>query len=166
MSHFVCITRPKISWADYVECAQLALGFNPVQDQLDKKQTAIDSIAGFARSLEAIINPDKVARHIHYGFLIVADMETFFRLMQHQPTLDISLSETVNPDYYMGIVSSHLQGWKTSLLALCDGDEPQTVRRLANNMLQFFEHEEGLYRFFLDVTKKKMSDGTLRLTVQ
>lgn len=146
----------------YLEITREVLGKNVV-GELEDKGIGIDDNSGYLRSLCDFLPLTLALNHIHYSFLVIGDKGFWFRLMQHQCYIAISLVDSKREDCYLGLMSGSLGAFRNFILSTADGDEDMEIRAFSNMLQDFFESKEGLYQAFRNMFKRKMPDGTLMI---
>lgn len=105
-------------------------------------------------------NPGNLTDHLFYSFVILADEDIFFSLME-QTKLSTHLSRAKN-GLTLGLVSGALTTWTDFIINSCSMNSNYSLRVIANKCLLVFD-KEGFTKMFSEYTRAPVSDGTLIL---
>lgn len=100
-------------------------------------------------------------RHLYYSFIILADRETVFELIQ-ETRLSVTSVESLSRGVRFGIVSGTLEEWRTAIINCCSLTCEPELRAFLSKVFPFFERD-GLGLLWSEYLKRTHTDGTLLL---
>ncbi len=106
-------------------------------------------------------------QYVSYGFIIIANKEFFFWLMQWQNIISLNINLSIKLDYFVGIMTGTLQQYVDLIERCSSGEEYVEIRLLANYLQNYFE-SEGFRHIFYKFVKLPMvgPDTSYRLTAR
>ena len=150
MIELISITKTEIDWVNYLKISR---------DILDKRPK-IDDKNIPPRGLFAFLENSGEPKHIYYGFFLLGSKTFFFHFLTNQDLIRISVEQSIQPDYFLGMISGSLVQFK-ELILWCSEYDMVDIRRLGNKLQSFFEGE-NIY-LFKNYYKNGMNDGTYKL---
>lgn len=162
------IIVPAINWPDFAKAAASTIGYNPTNVNTSRplsdyaKFLAACSLfkdRSQTDTIKSIRNSSSSLRHLVFGFLVLADRETLFELMQCS---DLQVSTTAaQSGEVAAIVTGNLLQWQTAIIDLSESNT-YGMRLLLDKIFLYFE-KVGLGELWADYRKVPLKDNTLKL---
>lgn len=162
------IIAPAVNWPEFAKAAEMVIGYNPTAvnttRQISESARFLAAAAHFkdrksADTIKSIREAGSILRHLQYGFLVAADRETLFELMQCSD-LQVSTTATQAGDV-AAIVTGDLFEWRTAIIELSESNT-FGMRLLLDKIFLYFE-KIGLAELWADYRKVPLPDNTLKL---
>jgi hypothetical protein len=91
--------------------------------------------------------------------MLLGQKDFVIELLEHQDIVSISVTQTPELAFYLGILSGSLFRFKQLILIL---NWNKSSRMLSNKLQEFFENTENIY-IFSEYSKQSKGDGTYQL---
>lgn len=161
----------EINWEVLLETAKTALQ-RTVTGSIDANSKTLGDFASYIAALgemetpnthpdKVLVEPGSLLKQLFFGFMIVSFTDDFHKI-RYRTDLAIHLTATVYPGVSMAVVSGTLEQWRTAVINCCIERIDLTIRLVFNKILSEFE-KMGLYRIWLDYSKVKLKDDTIKL---
>jgi len=113
------------------------------------------------KDLYALQNPGQVLMHFNYTFIGLGDYNTAL-VISHLSQLNVTFTNTHNPDICIVLFSGTLNIWKAAIVDLSSSLVSSDVREFANDIWRIF-NEMNLNHIFSDYRRKSLNDTTFVL---
>jgi len=149
------ISKPSVDWNNYLPVAKQIMGEDIAADAASVSK---HSSQAFHDTLIHLLG-EKALKHLHYAFMLLGQKDFVIELLEHQDIVSISVTQTPELAFYLGILSGSLFRFKQLILIL---NWNKSSRMLSNKLQEFFENTENIY-IFSEYSKQSKGDGTYQL---
>lgn len=161
---------PSINWGSFLKGASDATGRSIVRG-VDASPRELSDPAKFLavlsafqdgneKPLDAIRNSASIQAALHYGFLVYADEETVFQIMERTELMVTSTS--CLDGERICVVTGNLKQWVQATKECCAEHQPFNLRLLFDKVILLFDRF-GLGELWHDTRRRTLPDKTFLL---